>query len=66
MYGGSSHMPSCLTVIRTVPGNPTVKFYYDSNYYSDYPQPVYTNEPIPPQSISVIAREDNEKSNFKN
>ena len=38
--------------------NPKIKFYYDSNTYSEYPTAIYTNEPIPPNAITIIEIED--------
>ena len=38
--------------------NSDVKFYYDSNTYSEYPIAIYTNEPIPPTAIDVIEHEE--------
>lgn len=37
--------------------NPKIKFYYDSNTYTKYPTAIYTNEPIPPTAIKIIAQE---------
>lgn len=50
-----------LLIIDTRKINPKIKFYYDSNTYSDYPTAIYTNEPIPPYAIKVLNDESDEQ-----
>lgn len=37
--------------------NENIKFYFDSNTFSQYPVAVYTLEPIPPYAITIIESE---------
>lgn len=53
--------PYALLIIDTRKINPKIKFYYDSNTYSDYPTAIYTNEPIPPYAIKVLSDESDEQ-----
>ena len=53
--------PYALLIIDNRKINPKIKFYYDSNTYSDYPTAIYTNEPIPPYAIKVLNDESDEQ-----
>lgn len=53
--------PYALLIIDTRKINPKIKFYYDSNTYSDYPTAIYTNELIPPYAIKVLSDESDEQ-----
>lgn len=53
--------PYALLIIDNRKINPKIKFYYDSNTYSDYPTAIYTNEPIPPYAIKVLSDESDEQ-----